>query len=79
MKTPRGSVYGSTRYYLIGVLVALELLMSFSFLGYIHIEPISVTFAYIPVLLAALLGVPEAAALGLCLEWPVCGRRARIM
>lgn len=64
MKTPAGLYTGSTRYYLIGVLVALELLMSFSFLGYIHIEPISVTFAYIPVLLAALLGVPEAAALG---------------
>lgn len=64
MKTPAGRYTGSTRYYLIGVLVALELLMSFSFLGYIHIEPISVTFAYIPVLLAALLGVPEAAALG---------------
>ena len=40
---------GSVRWYVLGVLVAIELLMSFSFLGYIHVEPISVTFAYIPV------------------------------
>ena len=46
-------------------LIALELLMSFSFLGYFHIEPISITIAYIPVLLAgALVGPVEAAAVG---------------
>ncbi len=58
--------YGrSTRWYLFGTLAVVELLMSFSFLGYLHVEPISITFAYLPVLLAgALLGVPEAAALG---------------
>ena len=33
-------------------LIAIELFMSFSFLGYIHIEPISLTFVYIPVLMA---------------------------
>lgn len=39
--------------------------MSFSFLGYLHVEPISITFAYIPVLLAgALIGLPEAVVLG---------------
>ena len=38
-------------YFLLG-LIAIEFLMSFSFLGYVHIEPISITFAYIPVLLA---------------------------
>ena len=51
--------------YLLAVLIAVELLMSFSFLGYIHIEPISITTAYVPVLLAgALLGPAEAAAVG---------------
>ena len=55
----------SMRFYLLGALIALELLMSFSFLGYLHVEPISITFAYIPVLLAgALVGLPEAVALG---------------
>ncbi len=53
------------RYYLLAALIALELLMSFSFLGYVHIEPISITFAYIPVLLAGVLGgLPEAVILG---------------
>lgn len=53
------------RFYLLIILVALELLMSFSFLGYVHIEPISITTAYIPVLLAGVLaGLPEAVILG---------------
>ncbi len=52
--------------YLLAGLVSLELLMSFSFLGYIHVEPISITFAFIPVLLAgALIGPRSAALLGL--------------
>ena len=47
-------------------LITVELLMSFSFLGYIHVEPISITPAYIPVLLAgALLGPADSAILGL--------------
>lgn len=47
------------------LLIAFELLMSFSFLGYIHIEPISVTISYIPVLIAGcLLGPLYSAALG---------------
>ena len=41
--------------YLFWVLVAFEILMSFTFLGYVHAPPISVTFAYIPILFAALL------------------------
>ncbi len=53
------------RLYLVEVLIAIELLMSFSFLGYLHAEPISITTAYIPVLLAgALGGMPEAVVLG---------------
>lgn len=47
-------------------LITVELLMSFSFLGYVHVEPISITTAYIPVLLAgALLGPADSAILGL--------------
>ncbi len=38
--------------YVYGILIAFEILMSFTFLGYIHIAPISVAFAYIPVLIA---------------------------
>lgn len=64
----------SMRLYLLITLIAVELLMSFSFLGYVHIEPISITVAYIPVLLAgALGGLPEATILGaifgLCSMW----------
>ena len=51
--------------YLFGALVALELLMSFTFLGYIHIPPISITIAYIPVMIAAcLLGPGRAVIIG---------------
>lgn len=49
--------------HLLASLIAIELLMSFSFLGYIHIQPISVTFAYIPVLLAGCLIGPASSAL----------------
>lgn len=40
------------------LLIAIELLMSFTFLGYIHIPPISVTTAYIPILVAGCLFHP---------------------
>ena len=45
--------------YLLSVLIAIELFMSFSFLGYVHISPISITFAYIPVLVAGCLLGPK--------------------
>ncbi|MBU5435529.1 diguanylate cyclase [Pseudoflavonifractor sp. MSJ-37] len=49
-----------------GLLVCLEVLMSFTFLGYIHIPPISITTAYLPILAAGcLLGTAQAAAMGL--------------
>lgn len=55
---------GGRKYVLWG-LVAVELFMSFSFLGYLHIEPISITFVYIPVLVAAcIFGPKEGALLG---------------
>lgn len=51
--------------YIFGFLIALELFMSFSFLGYIHIEPISMTFSYIPVLIAGcVLGPKESTITG---------------
>ncbi len=46
-------------------LVAIELLMSFTFLGYLHVAPISITFAFIPVVIAArFLGTWQAVAIG---------------
>ena len=55
----------SMRGYLLCGLIAIELLMSFSFLGYFHIEPISITFAYIPILIAGcLMGPLESTLLG---------------
>lgn len=51
--------------YLFWGLIAIELFMSFSFLGYIHIDPISITFVYIPVLVAGcILGPRESAVIG---------------
>ena len=47
-------------------LIALELLMSFSFLGYFHIGQLSFTLSYIPVLLAGcLLGPVDSTILGM--------------
>lgn len=52
--------------YILETLIALELLMSFSFLGYFHVEPISITIAYVPVLMAGVLLSPMAStAVGL--------------
>ncbi len=51
--------------YILWGLIAVELLMSFSFLGYIHIEPISIAVVYIPVLMAGcFLGVWESTLVG---------------
>lgn len=44
--------------YLFWILIAIELLMSFTFLGYIHIPPISITIAYLPVIIAGCLWGP---------------------
>ncbi len=54
------------RWFLLGCLVSLELLMSFSFFGYLHVEPVSITFAYIPVLIGGcLLGPVDSTILGI--------------
>lgn len=64
MKT--GRKLSSFDVYVFVVLAAVELLMSFTFLGYIHVTPISITFAYVPILIAAcLLGMVQSAVLGL--------------
>lgn len=49
--------------YLLCALIAIELFMSFSFLGYIHIEPISLTFVYIPVLITGCVMGPKESTL----------------
>lgn len=57
----RNSFHG----YIFLMLIALEFLMSFTFLGYIHVEPISITFAYLPIIFGAcLLGTFESGVLG---------------
>ncbi len=51
--------------YAFWILIAVELLMSFTFLGYIHMPPLSVTIAYIPVIIAgALFGPAESTLVG---------------
>ena len=55
----------SFKTYMFILLIALELLMAFTALGYIHIPPISITFAYIPIIIAGcFLGVKQSTVLG---------------
>ncbi|MCI6797225.1 MAG: hypothetical protein MR571_05110, partial [Succinatimonas sp.] len=62
MKIKPHSVYAL---YLFAALALLELLMSFSFLGYFHIPPISLTIAYIPILISAIcLDIPKTLLIG---------------
>lgn len=52
--------------YSFGILLAIEVLMSFTFLGYIHFPPVSITIAYIPIIIAAcLFGTVEATVTGI--------------
>lgn len=51
--------------YILAILIAVELFMSFSFFGYVHIKPLSLTFVYIPVLVAGcMLGPWETTLVG---------------
>lgn len=51
--------------YFFAILITIELLMSFTFLGYIHISPISITIAYLPILVAGcLLGSIQSIIIG---------------
>lgn len=55
----------SFRNYGFTLLIAVECLMSFTFLGYIHVPPISITIAYLPILLAGcFLSIPETTIIG---------------
>mgnify|MGYP004508025619 FL=1 len=55
-----------TERYVFLLLFSAEVILTFTSLGYIHAEPISVTTAYLPVLAAAVLyGVEEATLMGL--------------
>lgn len=52
--------------YIFEILLAVELIMSFTFLGYIHVEPISITTAFIPiVMIACLYGPTESTIAGM--------------
>ena len=48
----------SSKWYILGSLIAIEILVSVSYIGYIHIEPISITLAYIPILITGVLMGP---------------------
>lgn len=55
-----------SRLYFFVLLAAVEVLISFTLFGYIHIPPLSITTAFIPILVAGcLLGPLESTALGL--------------
>ena len=57
------SFYSRCEFYM---LIALELLMAFTSLGYIHVPPISIALAYIPILFTgALCGVQESMLMGM--------------
>ena len=52
--------------YIFEVLIAIEVIMSFTFLGYVHIPPISIATAYIPIVVAGcLFGPIESGMAGL--------------
>lgn len=64
MKTEKKK-YMSFRRYMFGFLVALELIISFTFMGYIHVPPISITTAFVPIMIGGcVLGPVETTLLG---------------
>lgn len=65
MKSIKAKHKSAFNIYIFIILICIEILMSFTFLGYLHIPPISVTFAYIPILIAAcLFGTAQSTILG---------------
>ena len=68
-------------HYIFSLLLAVEVIMSFTFLGYVHIRPISITTAYIPIIITAcLFGPAEASLAGLLFDLlAVCIRLPRPM
>ena len=55
----RGDREIEDNYYLLWILIAVEFFMSFSFIGYVHIAPIFLTFVYIPVMVAGCILGPK--------------------
>ena len=56
--------------YLFLFLIGIELLMSFSFLGFVHIPPISLTVAYFPIIVSGLLlKMPQTLIISLFFEF----------
>ena len=55
----RGDREIEDNYYLLWILIAVEFFMSFSFMGYVHIAPIFLTFVYIPVMVAGCILGPK--------------------
>lgn len=65
MKSVKFGIKSAFDTYIFIFLICLEILMSFTFLGYIHMPPISITIAYIPILIAAcLLGTAQSTVVG---------------
>ena len=66
-------------HYIFSLLLAVEVIMSFTFLGYMHIPPISITTAYIPiVIIACLFGPAESSSRDCCSVLAVCIRLPRL-
>ena len=49
--------------YIFLLLLAFEVIVSFTFLGYVHIPPISITTAYVPVIVAGCIFGPRESVL----------------
>lgn len=58
---------GTHRLVQLALLVAVELVMTYTPLGYLHVGPLSITFLMIPVVLGSILAGPSA---GHC--WGAC-------
>ena len=54
---------GTHRLVQLALLVAVELVMTYTPLGYLHVGPLSITFLMIPVVLGSILAGPSAGAL----------------
>ena len=54
---------GTHRLVQLALLVAVELVMTYTPLGYLHVGPLSITFLMVPVVLGSILAGPSAGAL----------------
>lgn len=66
MHPPKHPDRSRSEHCLFELLIAVEVLLSFTLFGYIHLPPISITTAFIPIVVAGcLLGPLESTVLGL--------------